>query len=253
VNQHFPKAIILGAFALTLFLGSRCSTGNEVEENELRVARHQMVEQQLRSRGIRDERVLRSMAEIPRHLFVPAAQRPHAYDDGPLPIGEGQTISQPYIVALMSESLLLTGEETVLEVGTGSGYQAAVLSRLARRVYSIEILPDLAETARERLAEFDYGNVTVIVGDGNYGWPQGSPYDAIMVTAVAPQVPQALLDQLAEGGRLVLPVLVGDKQHLLRLRKEKGNVTREDLGLVQFVPLIGGDKEKRDQHDGDLR
>jgi protein-L-isoaspartate(D-aspartate) O-methyltransferase len=252
VNQHFA---ILGTFVLSLLFGFRCSSGDnmKVEKGELSGARLQMVEQQLRSRGIHDERVLQVMAEIPRHLFVPTAQRSHAYDDGPLPIGDGQTISQPYIVALMSESLLLTGEETVLEVGTGSGYQAAVLSRLARRVYSIEILPDLAQTARERLAEFGFGNVTVIVGDGNYGWPQGSPYDAIMVTAAASQVPPALLDQLAEGGRLVLPVSIDDQQHLLRLRKEKGNITREDLGLVQFVPLIGGDQEKGDQRDRDPR
>jgi len=199
-----------------------------------------MVEQQLRQRGIRDERVLQAMATIPRHLFVPPALRSRAYDDGPLPIGAGQTISQPYIVALMSESLLLTGAETVLEVGTGSGYQAAVLSRLAKRVYSIEILPQLAKTARSRLTALGYDNVIVVVGDGNQGWAPGSPYDAIIVTAAAPQVPPALLDQLAEGGRLVLPVRVGEKQHLLRLRKAGGKVTQEDMGLVQFVPLIEG-------------
>jgi protein-L-isoaspartate(D-aspartate) O-methyltransferase len=206
-----------------------------------------MVDEQLRQRGIRDGRVLQVMAEVPRHLFVPVAWRRYAYNDGPLPIGEGQTISQPYIVALMTENLLLTGEETVLEVGTGSGYQAAVLSRLARRVYSIEILPNLAETARVRLAELGYDNVTVIVGNGNYGWPQGGPYDAIIVTAAAPQVPQALLDQLAEGGRLVVPVSIRGVQHLLRLRKVGRNITQEDLGLVQFVPLVGGDQAVPDQ------
>jgi len=230
------------ALIVLVSLGLSCR-GSQVgnQEDQLKTARLQMVEQQLRQRGIRDERVLQAMAEIPRHLFVPASWRSYAYDDGPLPIGEEQTISQPYIVALMSESLLLTGKEIVLEVGTGSGYQAAVLSRLARHVYSIEILPGLAETARERLAALGFDNVTVIVGDGNYGWAPGSPYGAIMVTAAAPQVPQALVDQLAEGGRLVMPVTIRGLQHLLRLRKVEGRLIEEDLGLVQFVPLVGGE------------
>lgn len=211
------------------------------EENRFRAARREMVERQLRRRGIHDERVLRAMAEIPRHLFVPDRWRSFAYQDGPLPIGEEQTISQPYIVALMSESLELEGTETVLEIGTGSGYQAAVLSRLAKRVYSIEIIPRLAETARARLTALGYSNVTVIVGDGNLGWPQASPYDAIMVTAAAPQIPQALLEQLADGGRMVLPVTVtGNAQELLRLRKNGKTVTRENLGAVRFVPLVEG-------------
>jgi protein-L-isoaspartate(D-aspartate) O-methyltransferase len=180
------------------------------------------------------------MSIVPRHLFVPADLRSRAYEDRPLPIGEEQTISQPYIVALMSQSLLLTGTETVLEVGTGSGYQAAVLSRLARRVYSIEIIPQLAKIARERLATLGYDNITVIVGDGSQGWVQSGPYQAIMVTAAAPHVPPRLLEQLADGGHLVLPVGSGDDQHLLRLRKAKGEVTREDLGPVRFVPLVGG-------------
>jgi len=249
VYQISFRNALLCAFALVVLVGSRNSSCRNVgsEEEKLRTARLQMVDQQLRQRGIRDQRVLQAMAEIPRHLFVPAAWRSSAYDDRPLPIGEEQTISQPYIVALMSESLLLSGEETVLEIGTGSGYQAAVLSRLARRVYSIEILPNLAETARERLANLGYDNVTVIVGDGNYGWEPGAPFDAIIVTAAAPQVPQALLDQLAEGGRLVLPVSLEGEQHLLRLRKVKGNIIREDLGLVQFVPLVGGSKREANQ------
>lgn len=234
------------SIAILLLLGCGFSTNGDVKDDEaqLTALRRQMVEQQLRRRGIRDERVLQVMATVPRHLFVPPHLRSHAYEDGPLPIGEEQTISQPYIVALMSESLLLTGGETVLEIGTGSGYQAAVLSPLAKRVYSIEILPPLAEAARSRLATLGYNNVTVIVGDGNKGWAQGSPYEAIMVTAAAPQVPQALLDQLAEGGRLVLPVAIGDTQHLLRLRKVGGKVTQEDLGLVQFVPLVEGESDK---------
>lgn len=230
------------SLVILMLLGCGFSTNGSMgdEEARLRAARLQMVEQQLRQRGIRDERVLQAMAAVPRHLFVPPPLRSRAYEDGPLPIGEGQTISQPYIVALMSEALLLTGAETVLEVGTGSGYQAAVLSRVTKRVYSVEILPRLAETARERLTALGYGNVTVVVGDGNLGWAPGSPYAAIIVTAAAPQVPQALLDQLADGGRLVLPVVIGNTQHLLRLRKVDGQVTQEDLGLVQFVPLVGG-------------
>src|SRR3989442_3437085 len=205
VDLQSPTSKLLFCLTILLLLGCGFSTngsGGQDEEARFRAARVQMVEQQLRQRGIRDERVLQAMATIPRHLFVPPALRSRAYDDGPLPIGAGQTISQPYIVALMSESLLLTGAETVLEVGTGSGYQAAVLSRLAKRVYSIEILPQLAKTARSRLTALGYDNVRVVVGDGNQGWAPGSPYDAIIVTAAAPQVPPALLDQLAEGGRL---------------------------------------------------
>lgn len=244
MEQKFHRSPFLFSLPILFLLNSgfspNGSRGND-EEARLTAARMQMVEQQLRQQGIQDERVLQAMATVPRHLFVPPALRSRAYDDGPLPIGEGQTISQPYIVALMSQSLLLSGTETVLEVGTGSGYQAAVLSCLAKRVYSIEILPRLAETARERLAALGYTNVTVIVGDGNQGWAPGSPYSAIMVTAAAPRVPQALLDQLIEGGRLVLPVAQGGKQRLLRLRKTASEITKEDLGPVQFVPLVEGD------------
>ena len=218
--------------------------GEDKSESEIHfhAARRQMVEGQLRQRDIRDERVLQAMATVPRHLFVPPTWRSQAYDDGPLPIGEEQTISQPYIVAVMTESLRLKGAETVLEIGTGSGYQAAVLSVLAKKVYSIEIIPELAETARERLTGLGYKNVEVIVGDGNLGWPQGSPYDAIIVTAAAPQIPPVLITQLAEGGRFVLPLEIGSEQHLLRLQKVGGKITQEDLGLVRFVPLVSGPK-----------
>ena len=244
---------ILGILALLLIGTVVCGScgfstnGDDKREKETRfqAARQQMVEGQLRQRDIRDERVLQAMATVPRHLFVPPAQRPQAYDDGPLPIGQEQTISQPYIVALMTESLRLKGTETVLEIGTGSGYQAAVLSVLAKKVYSIEIIPELAETAQERLTALGYKNVEVIVGDGNLGWPQGSPYDAIIVTAAAPQIPPALIEQLAEGGRMVLPVEVGNEQHLLRLQKVDGKITQEDLGLVRFVPLVGDAPERK--------
>ena len=244
---------ILGILALLLIGTVVCGScgfstnGDDKREKETRfqAARQQMVEGQLRQRDIRDERVLQAMATVPRHLFVPPAQRSQAYDDGPLPIGQEQTISQPYIVALMTESLRLKGTETVLEIGTGSGYQAAVLSGLAKKVYSIEIIPELAGTARARLAALGYKNVEVIVGDGNLGWPQGSPYDAIIVTAAAPQIPPALIEQLAEGGRMVLPVEVGNEQHLLRLQKVDGKITQEDLGLVRFVPLVGDAPERK--------
>ena len=204
-------------------------------------ARQTMVTQQIKKRGIRDERVLHALTHVPRHLFVPPAYRHRAYQDEPLPIGQGQTISQPYIVALMSERLHLTGTEKVLEIGTGSGYQAAVLSHLAKQVYSVEILPQLMDTARQRLQQLGYTNVTVIQGDGNLGWEQESPYDAIIVTAAALHIPPTLIQQLAEGGRMVLPVERNEQQHLLRLRKRNGQIIEEDLGLVRFVPLVGGD------------
>jgi len=237
----------LSILLLIVFPWAACgfsANGNGKGESEahFQAARRQMVEEQLRQRNIRDERVLQAMATVPRHLFVPPAWRSQAYDDGPLPIGQEQTISQPYIVALMSESLHLKGSETVLEIGTGSGYQAAVLSVLTKKVYSIEIIPELAETARERLATLGYKNVEVIVGDGNKGWEPGSPYDAIMVTAAAPEIPPALIAQLAEGGQMVLPVEVGEEQHLLRLQKRDGKIIREDLGPVRFVPLVSGPK-----------
>jgi len=239
---QYKMKFLAGIVLALLCQGFSCS-GNVMhkEETDFRAARTAMVEHQLRQRGIRNERVLQVMAEVPRHLFVPDAWRSAAYDDGPLPIGEEQTISQPYIVALMSESLELQGEETVLEIGTGSGYQAAVLSRLAKQVYSIEIIPQLAETARARLAALGYTNVTVLVGDGNLGWPQAGPYAAIIVTAAAPEIPPALLEQLADGGRMTLPVTIdSEEQHLIRLRKQGKDVTRENLGAVRFVPLVEG-------------
>ncbi len=211
------------------------------EDRAYTSARQTMVTQQIKKRGIRDERVLHALTQVPRHLFVPPAYRDRAYQDEPLSIGQGQTISQPYIVALMSERLLLTGTEKVLEIGTGSGYQAAVLSHLAQQVYSIEILPQLMDTARQRLQQLGYTNVTVILGDGNLGWEQESPYDAIIVTAAARHIPPTLIQQLAEGGRMVLPVERNEQQHLLRLRKRDGQIIEEELGLVRFVPLVGGD------------
>jgi len=204
--------------------------------------RKRMVDVQLRARGIKDEGVLRAMGKIPRHLFVDEGILNQAYDDNPLPIGERQTISQPYIVALMTEALQLTGKEKVLEIGTGSGYQAAVLAELADRVLSIERIASLASKARIIIEYLNYFNVLIWVGDGTYGWKDEAPFDAIIVTAGAPVVPDTLKDQLAVGGKLVIPV--GDRStqtmiKITRLSKDPGDIKVEELGGCRFVSLIG--------------
>jgi len=192
------------------------------------------------------EAVMAALAEVPRHRFVPEHLRAHAYDNAPLPIGGGQTISQPYIVALMTDLLDLAPGARVLEVGTGSGYQAAVLSRIAGEVYSVETLPDLARAAQARLAELGYANVFMKVGDGYHGWPEHAPYDAVMVTAAVPAVPEPLLAQLRPGGRMVLPVDVAAGQELILLEKaEDGGVRRRDILPVAFVPLTGSHGRER--------
>jgi protein-L-isoaspartate(D-aspartate) O-methyltransferase len=198
-----------------------------------------MVARQIRARGIRDERVLAVMEEVPRHRFVPEALRSDAYEDGPLPIGDGQTISQPYMVAVMTQLLELRGDERVLELGTGSGYQAAVLSRLCKWVFTVERIPRLAERAKIILAELGYANISYLVSDGTWGWPSNAPFDGIIVTAGAPSTPAALLDQLAEGGRLVIPV--GDRftQTLKKLVKSRSGTTVESHTECRFVDLIG--------------
>jgi protein-L-isoaspartate(D-aspartate) O-methyltransferase len=197
-----------------------------------------MLVEQIEERGVRDPLTLRAMQEAPRHLFVPADEASEAYQDHPLPIGHGQTISQPYIVAFMTEALGLEGGETVLEVGTGSGYQAAVLARIAARVYSIEILEPLAAEAKERLARLGYSNVEVRAGDGYLGWPEAAPFDGIMVTAAAPRIPEALKAQLKDGGRLVIPV--GDELQELVVVTRRGAAYEERRVLpVRFVPMTG--------------
>ncbi len=199
-----------------------------------------MVTQQLKGRDIRDERVLEAMGTVPRERFIPETHRHSAYDDHPLGIGNEQTISQPYIVALMSQALMLGPDSNVLEIGTGSGYGAAVLGQLASRVTSIERLPPLAEGARQLLADLGYSNIDVVCADGTIGWPDAAPYDAIVVTAGGPKVPEALVDQLTEDGRLVIPVACkGGGQQLVRVVRHGHSSTREDLALVRFVPLIG--------------
>lgn len=203
--------------------------------------RARMVETQIAARGVRDPRVLRAMREVPRHLFVDESLRSHAYDDEPLPIGGGtsQTVSQPYIVALMTELLDLQAGEKVLEIGTGSGYQSAVLSRLARHVYSIEIVPELARSAADRLARLGYANVTVRAGDGYRGWPEEAPFDGIVVTAAPERLPEPLLAQLAPGGRMVIPVGGFFQELKVFTRDRNGKVTEKDILPVRFVPMTG--------------
>ena len=210
----------------------------ELTDERWEVERRRMVEQQLRGRDIRSEAVLAAMGRVQRHRFVPVEEQSGAYTDYPLPIGFGQTISQPYIVAFMTEALGQRRGETVLEVGTGSGYQAAVLAEIAARVYTIEIVAPLAEEARERLKRLGYRNVEVRAGDGYAGWPEKAPFDAVMVTAAAPRVPEPLMQQLKDGGRLVIPV--GDESQELVVLTRTGTAYVEDRVLpVRFVPMTG--------------
>jgi protein-L-isoaspartate(D-aspartate) O-methyltransferase len=202
-------------------------------------ARLKMVEEQIISRGIKDPRVIAAMRKIPRHLFVEEALQSQAYSDHPLPIGEKQTISQPYMVALMTEALQFKGKEKVLEIGGGSGYQTAILAELSEKVFSIERIRSLAIRARQLLYELGYYNVEFKIFDGTYGWMEESPFDAIIVTAGAPDIPQPLLDQLAMNGRLVIPVGDAFVQDLIRITKTEEGIKREDLGGCRFVKLIG--------------
>jgi protein-L-isoaspartate(D-aspartate) O-methyltransferase len=203
-----------------------------------------MVVEQIQARNVADPRVLAAMLAVPRHRFVPERLRREAYDDNPLPIGEGQTISQPYIVALMSELLQLTGGERVLEVGNGSGYQAAVLAELAKEVYSVEILEPLARRALATLRELGYPGVVVRAGDGYLGWPEAAPFDAIIVTAAPDHIPQPLVDQLKVGGRLVIPV-GGFYQELLQCVKTPQGLPCKSVIPVRFVPLTGEEVNKK--------
>jgi protein-L-isoaspartate(D-aspartate) O-methyltransferase len=201
--------------------------------------REKMVSTQIRARGIRDPRVLEAMTNVPRHLFVGEALQDQAYGDFPLPIGEGQTISQPYIVAEMTQALELTKDDRVLEIGTGSGYQTAILAELAYRVYTIERIRTLFINVRKRLDELKYHNVVAKCSDGTLGWPEESPFEAIIVTAGAPKVPDAFVEQLSMGGRLIIPV--GDRfsQKLLKIVKQEDGIRQVDLGGCRFVKLVG--------------
>jgi len=207
--------------------------------HDFKLARERMVKNQLASRGIADEGVLQAMGKIPRHLFISEALAGEAYNDHPVPIGEKQTISQPYIVALMTEALELKGKENTLEIGTGSGYQTAILAELSSRVYTIERIKSLLVDARKLLAQLGYSNVLFKAFDGTLGWKEYAPFDAIMVTAGAPSLPEPLMDQLADNGRMVIPV--GDRytQELIKVTKKGENLEQESLGGCRFVDLIG--------------
>ncbi|MDI6739504.1 MAG: protein-L-isoaspartate(D-aspartate) O-methyltransferase [Candidatus Edwardsbacteria bacterium] len=203
--------------------------------------RNNMVARQLIPRGIRDPRVLAALGKVPRHSFVADALGDRAYDDYPLPIGEGQTISQPYMVAVMTEALHLTGTEKVLEIGTGSGYQAAILAELTGQVFTVERMDKLARRARQILDDLKYHNVAIKIGDGTLGWSEYAPYDRIIVTAGAPGLPAAYWDQLAEGGRIAIPLGDRDMQTLEIIEKKEGREVRTSLDRCMFVPLIGKD------------
>ena len=204
--------------------------------------REQMVKTQLQARGIKDPATLMAMTKVPRHQFVPENIREYAYRDGPLPIGNGQTISQPYIVAFMTEALQLKSSDRVLEIGTGSGYQAAILAKIVDSVYTIEIIKDLATAAKDRLKKLGYTNVTVKWGDGYHGWPAKEPFDAIMVTAGADSIPQPLLDQLKVGGKMIIPVgPYNSVRQLVLAQKKKNKITTKNLMAVRFVPFTRGE------------
>jgi len=198
-----------------------------------------MVEEQLRPRGIQDPHVLRIMAAMPRHLFVESTLQSRAYGDHALPIGQEQTISQPYMVALMTQALSLTGDEKVLEIGTGSGYQTAILAELADRVFTVERIPAIGLAARGRLAAMGYSNIVYRIGDGSLGWKEMAPFDRVLVTAGAPRVPGFLREQLREGGRALVPIGEGERQVLQRLIRTETGLRRETLAGCAFVPLIG--------------
>ena len=246
-------AIARRAAVLLFFAGLAAACGRKPEEapkvsvrdDATAGARARMVETQIAARGVRDPRVLAAMRKVPRHLFVAPAERARAYDDQPVPIGDNQTISQPYIVALMTELLELPPKSRVLEIGTGSGYQSAVLGELASEVYSIEILPELARAAGDKLKELGYDNVVVREGDGYHGWIEHAPFDGIIVTAAPERIPQPLVEQLSPGGRMVIPV-GGFFQELKVFTKDRdGRVTEKDIIPVRFVPMTGEiEKEK---------
>jgi protein-L-isoaspartate(D-aspartate) O-methyltransferase len=250
-GPRIAAAIILLIFGLLvaadafgrILAEQNAERGQTNPSDEFTAQRENMVRDQIEKRGIRDPRVLDAMHTVKRHLFVPEKLRSLAYADRPLPIGHGQTISQPYIVAFMTEALNLNADDRVLEIGTGSGYQAAVLGEICRGVYTIEIIEPLGADARDLLAELGYDNVFVTIGDGYQGWPEHAPFDAIMVTCSPGQIPQPLQDQLAEGGRMIIPVGERHAQQLYLLEKKEGRIIQKSILPVLFVPMI--DKEGR--------
>ncbi len=232
-------AVVLWTIAALTGAGNRPRISPE--EKEFAEQRREMVAAEIERRGVEDKQVLQAMRAVPRHLFVPRDLQQMAYMDAPLPIGEGQTISQPYIVALMTEMAEIAPGEKVLEIGTGSGYQAAVLAELTDKVFTIEILPKLAVQAEHRLQALGYAQVHLRTGDGALGWPEEAPFDAILVTAAPEQIPQPLLDQLAEGGVLVAPTGQIGTQQLRRIRRKNGKITEDEEAIpVSFVPMVHG-------------
>jgi protein-L-isoaspartate(D-aspartate) O-methyltransferase len=224
------------SLAIVLAIGFAAYPHSEGRESE----RERMVRTQIEARGVRDAEVLRAMRSVPRELFMPPEVRARAYQDGPVPIGYRQTISQPYIVAFMTELLACSRAHRVLEIGTGSGYQAAVLALIAKRVYSVEIVPELARSAAAALAKLGYENVSVRTGDGYQGWPEEAPFDRVILTAAPPEIPKALIDQLAPGGRLVAPEGASpfDQQLILVEKSRDGRLTRRAVLPVAFVPMV---------------
>jgi protein-L-isoaspartate(D-aspartate) O-methyltransferase len=235
VRRNFIQTLIV-LFILSAGCGSERGNAKSESGRDFKTMREKMVQTQIKGRGVKNERVLSAMLKVERHRFVSRNYQAQAYADQPLPIGEGQTISQPYIVALMTELLDLKGEEKVLEIGTGSGYQAAILAELAKEVYTIEIIEPLATSARNLLLELGYRNIEVKAGDGYLGWPEASPFDAIIVTAAPDHIPQPLIDQLKEGGRMVIPV-GAHYQELKKIVKRGGKAETKDVLPVLFVPM----------------
>lgn len=236
--------LLLVALSLDLLILFSLSCAQN-KEKDFKMERKKMVEYQIKRRGIKDEKVLQAMLKVPRHLLIPKKNWDLAYADQPVPIGEGQTISQPYIVALMTELLELKGEEKVLEIGTGSGYQAAILAELSKEVYTIEIIESLGKRAEENLKKLGYKNIKVKIGDGFLGWPDYAPFDAIIVTCAVPQVPPPLIEQLKEGGKIVIPL--GEElsyQTLTVVEKKKGKLIYKDITGVIFVPMTGEEVKK---------
>jgi len=243
---------ILLLSVLSSFIICKDSNNQKIEQQDLPAQhekyeqlRYNMVENQIVSRGVTDNLVLKAMRSVPRHKFVPVSLQGYAYEDYPLPIGEEQTISQPYIVALMTELLMLKGNEKVMEIGTGSGYQAAVLAEIVDSVYTIEIIPSLAEQSKVRLQKMGYKNIHVRCGDGYKGWKEKSPFDGIIVTAAPRHVPQPLLEQLKSGGRLVIPVGEFYQELLLITKTRTGEIKQQSIIPVRFVPMTGEAEDKK--------
>jgi protein-L-isoaspartate(D-aspartate) O-methyltransferase len=240
MEEDMVRPVIINLLLALVFVWLPAPERAEAADDPFEGLRRQMVDIQIRGRGVANPEVLRAMAAVPRHRFVPQAMQSMAYQDRPLPIGQGQTISQPYIVALMSELLDLKPGQRVLEIGTGSGYQAAVLAEMGVQVYTIEIIPELGRRAEKAMAETGYGQVRVKIGDGYQGWPAKAPFDGIIVTCAPTQIPEPLKEQLAEGGRMVIPVGRQGVQELVLLTRHDGRIEQKKIIDVRFVPMVDG-------------